>query len=78
MSILNRADSTLKDIQNSQGTMSKLIYDRQLYDKLVALADKSSQAADDVRELNRKLTSDESSIGKFSQTANFTTRGWLS
>ncbi|MCM2359168.1 MAG: MlaD family protein [Geobacteraceae bacterium] len=64
MSILNRADATLVDIQSSQGTMSKLIYDRQLYDKLVTLTDKSAQAAEDVRELNRKLTSSEGTFGK--------------
>jgi phospholipid/cholesterol/gamma-HCH transport system substrate-binding protein len=64
MSILNRADKTLSDLQNSSGTMSKLIYDHQLYDKLVALADKSAQAADDVRELNKKLTSHDTTIGK--------------
>jgi phospholipid/cholesterol/gamma-HCH transport system substrate-binding protein len=64
VSILNRADETLRAIQTSEGTMNKLIYDRALYDKLVALADKSVQAADDVRELNRKLTSKESTVGK--------------
>ncbi len=63
VSILNRADDTLRTIQSSEGTMNKLIYDRALYDKLVALADKSVQAADDVRELNRKLTSKESTVG---------------
>ncbi len=63
MSILTRADKTLQDIQTSQGTLSRLIYDKTLYVKLSALADKSIQAADDVRELNRKLTSKESTIG---------------
>jgi phospholipid/cholesterol/gamma-HCH transport system substrate-binding protein len=62
--ILNRADTTLKDIQTSQGTLSKLIYDRELYDKLVLLASKATKAADDVRELNRRLTSPEGTIGK--------------
>ena len=65
MSILNRADSTLEDIQNSDGTMSKLIYDRQLYDKMVALTEKSTKAANDVHELNNKIISKEGSIGKF-------------
>lgn len=65
VSILNRADSTLKDIQSSNGTLNKLIYDRQLYDKLVSLADKSVIAANDVHQLNMKLTSPNSSIGKF-------------
>ncbi|RNC71328.1 MAG: MCE family protein [Desulfuromonadales bacterium] len=64
MSILARADDTLRDVQSAEGTMSKLLHDRQLYDKLVALAEKSVQAADDVRELNKKLTSKESTIGK--------------
>lgn len=64
MNILNRADDTLKHIQNSDGTMNKLIYDRQLYDKLVLLADKSAQAAEDVRELNKKLISPDTTIGK--------------
>lgn len=63
IAILNRADTTLQDIQNSEGTLNKLIYDKQLYNKLVALADKSNQAADDVRELNRKITSKESTLG---------------
>ena len=75
MSILNRADETLKDIQNSQGTMSKLIYDRQLYDKLVALADKSAKAADDVRDLNKKLTSGDTSVGKFLSDREFYDKG---
>ncbi len=35
MGILSRTDETIKDIQNADGTMNKLIYDRQLYDKLV-------------------------------------------
>lgn len=63
MSILTRADKTLQDIQTSEGTLNRLIYDKTLYTKLTTLADKSIQAADDVRELNRKLTSNESTIG---------------
>lgn len=63
MSILTRADKTLQDIQTSEGTLNKLIYDKTLYVKLTALAEKSIQAAEDVRELNRKLTSKESTIG---------------
>lgn len=63
MSILARADKTLQDIQTSEGTLNRLIYDKTLYTKLTALADKSIQAADDVRELNRKLTSKESTMG---------------
>ncbi|HEY6837203.1 MAG TPA: MlaD family protein [Geobacteraceae bacterium] len=64
MSILDRTDSTLKSIQSSEGTLNKLIYDRALYDKLVVLADKSGQAAEDVRELNRRMLSKDSTIGK--------------
>lgn len=63
MSILSRADRTLQDIQASEGTLNKLIYDKALYAKLVALAEKSNQAADDVRDLNRKLTSKDSTLG---------------
>jgi phospholipid/cholesterol/gamma-HCH transport system substrate-binding protein len=63
ISILNRADSTLQAIQASDGTLNRLIYDKALYSKLVALADTSVQAADDVRELNRKLTSREGTFG---------------
>ncbi len=63
VSILSRADKTLKDIQTSDGTLNRLIHDKALYDKLVLLADKSNQAADDVRELNKKLTSRDSTLG---------------
>jgi len=75
MGILNRADLTLKEIQTAEGTMHKLIYDRQLYDKLVAVADKSAQAADDVRELNKKLTSKESTVGKLLGDREFYDKG---
>lgn len=75
MSILTRTDDTLRDIRNSTGTMNKLIYDRQLYDKLVALADKSAQAADDVRELNKKLTSRDTTIGKLLGDREFYDKG---
>lgn len=63
VSILNRADKTLLDIQASEGTLNRLIYDKTLYDKLTQLADKSNQAAEDVRELNRKITSKEGTLG---------------
>ncbi len=63
MQILNRADKTLYDIQTSDGSLNRLIYDKTLYTKLVSLAEKSNQAADDVRELNRKLTSKNSTLG---------------
>jgi phospholipid/cholesterol/gamma-HCH transport system substrate-binding protein len=75
MSILARADETLRDIQSSNGTMNKLIYDRQLYDKLVSLADKSAQAADDVRELNKKLSSRDTTIGKLLGDREFYDKG---
>jgi len=75
MDILNRTDETVRDIQNSSGTLNKLIYDRQLYDKLVALADKSAQAADDVRELNKKLTSRDTTIGKLLGDREFYDKG---
>ncbi len=61
--ILARADKTLHDIQSADGSLNRLIYDKTLYTKLINLADKSNQAADDVRELNRKLTSKDSTIG---------------
>ena len=63
MNIMARAEKTLIDIQTSEGTLNRLIYDKTLYAKLVSLADKSNQAADDVRELNRKITSKESTLG---------------
>ncbi len=63
MLILARADKTLHDIQTSDGSLNRLIYDKTLYNKLVNLAEKSNLAADDVRELNRKLTSKESTLG---------------
>lgn len=63
MQILSRADKTLHDIQTSDGSLNRLIYDKTLYTKLVSLAEKSNQAADDVRELNRKLTSKNSTLG---------------
>lgn len=75
ISILNRADSTLQDIQASEGTLNKLIYDKELYTKLVALADKSVKAADDVRELNRKITSREGTLGMLINDREFYDKG---
>ncbi len=63
ITILGRADRTLQEITESDGTMNRFIHDRQLYDKLVVLADKSVQAAEDVRALNRKITSSDGTIG---------------
>lgn len=63
MQILSRADKTMQEIQHGEGSLHQLIHDKTLYTKLVSLADKSNQAADDVRELNRKLTSKDSTIG---------------
>lgn len=64
IAILGRADATLTDIQSADGTLGKLVRDRELYDKMVKLADKSSLAADDMRELKNVLTSKENTIGK--------------
>jgi phospholipid/cholesterol/gamma-HCH transport system substrate-binding protein len=75
MDTLARADETFTGLAKSEGTLNKLIYDPMLYDKLVQLADKSIRAADDVRELNRKLTSQESSIGKLLGDREFYDRG---
>ncbi|HTP63921.1 MAG TPA: MlaD family protein [Geobacteraceae bacterium] len=75
MDILNHSDETIRDIQSSTGTLNKLIYDRQLYDKLVVLADKSAQAANDVRELNKKLTSSDTTIGKLLGSREFYDKG---
>lgn len=75
IAILERADGTLKEIQSADGTFGRLVKDRQLYDKLVALADKSNQAADDVRQLNRKLTSTDGTIGKLLADREFYDKG---
>jgi phospholipid/cholesterol/gamma-HCH transport system substrate-binding protein len=75
ITILTRADRTLQDIQASEGTLNKLIYDKSLYDKLVALAEKSNQAADDVRELNRKITSRDGTLGMLINDREFYDRG---
>jgi phospholipid/cholesterol/gamma-HCH transport system substrate-binding protein len=64
IAILNRADATLREIQSADGTLGKLVRDRELYDKMVRLAEKSSLAADDMRELKRILTSRDNTIGK--------------
>jgi len=75
ITILNRADRTLQDIQASEGTLNKLIYDKTLYDKLVVLAEKSNQAADDVRELNRKITSKDGTLGLLINDREFYDKG---
>ncbi len=75
VTILNRADRTLQNIQSSDGTLNKLIYDKTLYDKLVALAEKSNQAADDVRELNRKITSKDGTLGMLINDRAFYDKG---
>lgn len=64
IAILGRADATLTDIQSADGTLGRLVRDRELYDKMVRLADKSSLAADDMRELKKILTSKDNTIGK--------------
>ncbi|MBW4054143.1 MAG: MCE family protein [Proteobacteria bacterium] len=75
ISILNRADRTLQDIQSSDGTLNKLIYDKSLYTKLTALADKSNQAADEVRDLNKKIMSKEGTIGLLLNDREFYDKG---
>ena len=75
IAILERAEDTLKDIHSADGTLGRLVRDRQLYDKLVALADKSNQAADDVRQLNKKLTSTDGTIGKLLGDREFYDKG---
>jgi phospholipid/cholesterol/gamma-HCH transport system substrate-binding protein len=75
ITILNRADRTLLDIQSSNGTLNRLIYDKTLYDKLVSLADKSNQAADDVRELNKKITSKDGTLGLLINDREFYDKG---
>ena len=64
IAILQRADATLTDIQSADGTLGRLVRDRELYDKMVRLADKSSLAADDMRELKKILTSKDNTVGK--------------
>jgi phospholipid/cholesterol/gamma-HCH transport system substrate-binding protein len=75
LSTLAHADATLNDLEQADGTLNKLIYDKSLYEKLVALADKSGQAANDMLELNRKLTSKDSSIGKLLADREFYDKG---
>jgi phospholipid/cholesterol/gamma-HCH transport system substrate-binding protein len=75
VSILNRADKTLRDIQESDGTLNKLIYDKALYDKLVTLAEKSNEAADYVRELNKKITSKDGTLGLLINDREFYDKG---
>jgi phospholipid/cholesterol/gamma-HCH transport system substrate-binding protein len=75
ISILNRADRTLKDIQASDGTLNKLIYDKTLYTKLTSLADKSIQAADDVRDLNKRIMSKEGTVGLLLNDREFYDKG---
>lgn len=75
ISILTRADKTLLDIQASDGTLNKLIYDKTLYNRLTELADKSNQAAEDVRELNRKIVSRDGSLGMLINDRAFYDKG---
>ncbi len=75
ISILNRADRTLQDIQASDGTLNKLIYDKTLYTKLTLLADKSTQAADVVSDLNKKITSKDGTIGLLLTDREFYDKG---
>lgn len=75
IAILNRADRTLQDIQASDGTLNKLIYDKTLYTKLTLLADKSIQAADDVRDLNKKIMSKDGTVGLLINDREFYDKG---
>jgi phospholipid/cholesterol/gamma-HCH transport system substrate-binding protein len=75
ISILNRADRTLQDIQASDGTLNRLIYDKALYTKLTSLADKSIQAADDVRDLNKKIMSKDGTVGLLLNDREFYDKG---
>ena len=75
MKTLVHADSALSDVQQADGTLNKLTYDRGLYDKLVALVDTSGQAAEDMRQLNKKLTSPEGTIGKLLADREFYDKG---
>ena len=75
ISILNRADRTLQDIQAADGTLNKLIYDKSLYTKLTLLADKSIQAADDVRDLNKRIMSKEGTVGLLLNDREFYDKG---
>jgi phospholipid/cholesterol/gamma-HCH transport system substrate-binding protein len=75
IAILNRADRTLQDIQASEGTLNKLIYDKTLYTKLTLLADKSIQAADDVRDLNKKIMSKDGTVGLLINDREFYDKG---
>jgi phospholipid/cholesterol/gamma-HCH transport system substrate-binding protein len=75
VSILDRADRTLQDIQASDGTLNKLIYDKGLYTKLTSLADKSIQAADEVRNLNKRIMSKEGTVGLLINDREFYDKG---
>lgn len=75
ISILNRAERTLQDIQTADGTLNKLIYDKALYAKLTSLADKSIQAADDVRDLNKKIMSKDGTVGLLLNDREFYDKG---
>jgi phospholipid/cholesterol/gamma-HCH transport system substrate-binding protein len=75
MRTMTHAELTLNDFQHADGTLHKLIYDRVLYDRLISLSEKSAQAAEDVRELNKKLTSKEGSIGKLLSDREFYDKG---
>lgn len=73
--ILDRVDRTMAGIESSKGTLNRLIYDDRLYEKMVALAEKSEKAAEDVRELNRRLLSHDSSVGMLLGNREFYDKG---
>ncbi|GAB4302728.1 MAG: MlaD family protein [Desulfuromonadia bacterium] len=63
LQLLSQSEEFLRELRSSEGTLGRLIHDPELYQKLVMVAEKSLQAAEDVRALNRKLTSPDSSLG---------------
>lgn len=75
INILDRADRTLQDIQAADGTLNNLIYDKTLYTKLTVLADKSIQAADDVRDLNKRILSKDGTVGLLLNNREFYDKG---
>ena len=75
MMTMSHAEATLARLQQADGTLNNLIYDRRLYDRLVSLSKKSAQAAEDMRELNKKFTSREGTIGMLLADREFYDKG---
>lgn len=72
---IDHAERTMQSVQQADGTLNRLIFDRKLYDELVTLSEKSVQAAEDVREVNRKLNSKEGTLGKLLSDPEFYDKG---